>query len=626
MDVFFGTSTAQVPLVGAAEAVAPDPDALSAAARVLAGAERPVLVLGGDVWTGRAEEAARRLAEELQIPVVPNGQGRGVVPSSSPLSVSGARSAAFGRADVVVVVGTPLDFRLGYGVFGGKEGAPPAQVVHVADSPAGVSSHATLAAGVSGDLALVLTGLLEEVGRLGPRDTSAWREDLTQRSAAQAAKDAELRGAGGDKVHPVRVYGELEQVLEPDAVVIGDGGDFVSYAGKHVPSEQPGCWMDPGPYGCLGTGLGYAMAARIARPSSQVCLLLGDGAAGFSLMDVDTLVRHDLPVVMVVGNNSMWGLEKAPMQLLYGYDVAADLRPGTRYDQVVTALGGGGELVERPEDLSAALRRAFDSGVPLLRQRPHRSRRRLPASDHRRLSPLLGEEVLGYELGSPHGQLGDDGVQLTAPALRRVGVALALGEAEQRPERHELVPDGGDAGPGRHPLPVAPEGGDEERAGTVGITLSLGDGGDTLAADRQVPLPPAVRRVRPRQPLRDLQPRREMTLRRRQVPPRHRHLPQPFPAERQVPLPPAVRRVRPRQPLRDVQPGREVTLRRNQVPPRHRHVPQPVAADRQVPAATRCSTGPPPPTAARCPARPRSDPPPQSGPPAPPQRPPACCG
>src|SRR3954451_23106017 len=114
---------------------------------------------------------------------------------------------------------------------------------------------------------------------------------------------------------------------------------------------RPGHWLDPGPFGCLGTGAGYAIAARIAHPSSQVVLLLGDGAAGFSLMDVDTLVRHRLPVVIVVGNNSVWGLEKGPMQMIYGYDVAAELTPRTRYDDVVRALGGAGEMVTDPRGI-----------------------------------------------------------------------------------------------------------------------------------------------------------------------------------------------------------------------------------------------------------------------------------
>ena len=180
------------------------------------------------------------------------------------------------------------------------------------------------------------------------------------------AGDQALLDSDADPIHPMRIYGELTKLLAGDAVVIGDGGDFVSYAGKYVEPGQPGGWLDPGPYGCLGTGLGYAIAARVARPSAQVVLLLGDGASGFSLMDVDTLVRHRLPVVMICGNNGIWGLEKHPMQALYGYDVAADLQPECRYDQVVTALGGAGELVTKPGEIGAALRRAFDSGVPYL--------------------------------------------------------------------------------------------------------------------------------------------------------------------------------------------------------------------------------------------------------------------
>ena len=148
--------------------------------------------------------------------------------------------------------------------------------------------------------------------------------------------------------------------------MIGDGGDFVSFAGKFVEPKRPGGWLDPGPYGCLGAGLGAAIAARLARPSAQVVLLLGDGAAGFSLMDVDTLVRHHLPVVMVMGNNSAWGLEKGPMQMLYGYDVIADLAPRTAYHEVVRALGGAGEAVTDPRQVGPALDRAFASGVPYL--------------------------------------------------------------------------------------------------------------------------------------------------------------------------------------------------------------------------------------------------------------------
>jgi acetolactate synthase-1/2/3 large subunit len=366
MDEFFNTATVTLPTGGRPRGAEPDTDAIDRIARLLADAERPVLILGTDVWADGAEVAALELVESSGLPAITNGMGRGVVPGGHPLLVTKARGKALGGADLVVVVGTPLDFRLGYGVFGGKEGAQPARVVHVADSPEQVSSHAELAASVSGDLTAALSALATALDRTDRTSWKAWVEDLQAAVAEAAARDALLLEAEADPIHPARIYGELLPRLADDAVVIGDGGDFVSFAGKYVEPQRPGGWLDPGPYGCLGAGLGSAIAARLARPSAQVVLLLGDGAAGFSLMDVDTLVRHDLPVVMVMGNNSAWGLEKGPMQMIYGYDVAADLAAQTRYDEVVRALGGAGETVTDPRHIGPALDRAFAAGTPYL--------------------------------------------------------------------------------------------------------------------------------------------------------------------------------------------------------------------------------------------------------------------
>ncbi len=366
MDEFFNTATSAVPAVVTTRGADPDTDAIDRIARLLADAERPVLILGTDVWADGAEREALDLVESAGLPAITNGMGRGVIPGGHPLLVTKARGKALNTADLVVVVGTPLDFRLGYGVFGGKDGAEPARVVHVADSPGQVSSHAALADSVSGSLAAVLTGLAAALDRADRRSWKAWVEDLQATVKEAAARDAELLTAEADPIHPARIYGELLPRLADDAVVIGDGGDFVSFAGKYVEPQRPGGWLDPGPYGCLGAGLGSAIAARLARPSAQVALLLGDGAAGFSLMDVDTLVRHDLPVVMVMGNNSAWGLEKGPMQMIYGYDVAADLAQQTRYDEVVKALGGAGERVTDPKEIGPALDRAFAAGTPYL--------------------------------------------------------------------------------------------------------------------------------------------------------------------------------------------------------------------------------------------------------------------
>ncbi|MCD9199140.1 acetolactate synthase [Aeromicrobium wangtongii] len=369
MDEFFNSSAPGHESRGRTrDVIEPDTDDLRRIAGLLTDAARPVLVLGTDVWADGAEDAALHFVTETGIPVIANGMGRGIVPGGHPQLVTKARSTSFNTADLVIVVGTPLDFRLGYGVFGGKDGATPARTVHLADSPGQVSGHAELAGSASGDLTAVFTGLLAALQSApGSRpDWTPWLSTLQTEVAAATARDNELLTAEADPIHPARIYGELLPRLADDAVVIGDGGDFVSFAGKFVEPKRPGGWLDPGPYGCLGAGMGAAMAARITRPSSQVVLLYGDGAAGMSLMDVDTLVRHDLPVVMVVGNNSAWGLEKGPMQWIYGYDVAADLAPQTRYDQVVTALGGGGEMVTDPREIGPALDRAFASGIPYL--------------------------------------------------------------------------------------------------------------------------------------------------------------------------------------------------------------------------------------------------------------------
>jgi acetolactate synthase-1/2/3 large subunit len=363
MDQLFSRAEVQVPAAVVPRGATPDPDALQGIGELLGRAERPVLILGTDVWADGAEVAALELVEELGVPTITNGMGRGIIPGGHPMLVTKARSIALGQSDLVVVVGAPLDFRLGYGSFGGKEGAPPASVVHVADSTDGLAQHVELAGAAAGDLALCLQGIAKA---FTGADWTPWVEKLQAGVRAGIERDGALLGAEADPIHPARIYGELLPRLADDAVVIGDGGDFVSFAGKFVEPKRPGCWLDPGPYGCLGAGLGAAMAARIARPSSQVVLLLGDGAAGMSLMDVDTLVRHQLPVVMVVGNNSAWGLEKGPMRFLYGYDVAADLAPETAYHDVCKSLGGEGEALRDPREIGPALDRAFASGVPYL--------------------------------------------------------------------------------------------------------------------------------------------------------------------------------------------------------------------------------------------------------------------
>ena len=337
-------------------APAPDPQALDRAVGLLAAAHRPVIMAGTNVWWGHGEAALLRLAEELHIPVLMNGMARGVVPADHPMAFSRVRGKALGEADVALIVGVPMDFRLGFGkVFG-----PETQLI-VADRGEPVREHPrAIAAGLYGDLTSILTALAATVGTAH----HGWVDELrTAETAARAQEKAEL---ADDRIplHPMRVYAELAPLLDRDAIVVIDAGDFGSYAGRVIDSYLPGCWLDSGPYGCLGSGPGYALAAKLARPDRQVVLLQGDGAFGFSGMEWDTLVRHEVPVVSVIGNNGIWALEKHPMEALYGYSVVAELRPGTRYDEVVRALGGHGELVSAPAELRPALERAFASGLP----------------------------------------------------------------------------------------------------------------------------------------------------------------------------------------------------------------------------------------------------------------------
>ena len=215
-----------------------------------------------------------------------------------------------------------------------------------------------VAAECYGALPPTLAALRDAAGA-GPLASEPWIAELrASETEKRGAERAELED-GRSPLHPMRLYAELAKVLDRDAIVIGDGGDFVSYAGRVVDSYQPGCWLDPGPFGCLGTGPGYALAAKLARPDSQVVLLLGDGAFGFSGMEFDTLARHGVNIVGVMGNNGIWALEKHPMEFLYGYSVAAELRPETRYDEVVEALGGHGELVRAPGEVRAGARARF---------------------------------------------------------------------------------------------------------------------------------------------------------------------------------------------------------------------------------------------------------------------------
>ncbi len=338
-----------------------DGAAIERAAELLRGAERPVIMAGTDLYWGHGEQALLELAETLRIPVFLNGLARGCVAADNELFFSRTRSQALKGSDVALVVGVPMDFRL---AFGGAFGEDTEIVVIDVAEPARPHPRAP-AVECYGALGATLEDLCAAAGG-NALASEPWIAELRSAESERREGERAEREDARAPLHPMRLYAELSAMLDRDAIVIGDGGDFVSYAGRVIDSYQPGCWLDPGPFGCLGTGPGYALAAKLAHPERQVVMLVGDGAFGFSGMEFDTLARHGVNVVGVMGNNGIWALEKHPMEFLYGYSVAADLRPGTRYDQIVETLGGHGELVERPEQMRLALERAFSSGKPAL--------------------------------------------------------------------------------------------------------------------------------------------------------------------------------------------------------------------------------------------------------------------
>ncbi|OLD50269.1 MAG: hypothetical protein AUI42_04155 [Actinobacteria bacterium 13_1_40CM_2_65_8] len=336
----------------------PDPDAVERTAQLIRDAERPAMIAGGSVWWSHAELELKALVEGSHLPLCVNGMARGMLPPGHPLFFPRARGPALGEADLILVVGVPLDFRLNFGrapVF-----AEDARLV-VIDVDAH-RKHRTAEVSMYGDVRAALAALGQAAA--GVPEKRPWLEHLRASEAKVRARDEAMTHSDSSPVHPARLIAEVDRFCDPTAIYVGDGGDFVSFAGRLIERPKPGLWIDPGPFGSLGSGPAYAMAAKLAHPERQVILLSGDGAFGFSAMEFDTMVRHRIPVLCVVGNNGIWALEKHPMESMLGMSVASDLAPRTRYDKVVEALGGHGELVERPDQIRPALERAFASGLP----------------------------------------------------------------------------------------------------------------------------------------------------------------------------------------------------------------------------------------------------------------------
>jgi len=338
---------------------APDPDLVVKAAALLEQAKRPVIMAGTAVWWCDAAEPLRQLAERIQAPVFLNGAGRGCIPPTHPLYFTASRRKALEGADTILAIGTRMDFRLNHG----QPPLIPAQAnliwFDLAGEDIGVNRGA--AVGLAGDVGLSMKQLTEATKQLSQEE---WLSYIRMEERRGLERDSAALNSDAVPVHPMRFCREIRDFIDEDTTVVGDGGDIVSYGAKVINVAKPGYWLDAGPMGCLGTGTGYAMAAQLARPGKKVLILHGDGAFGLNGMEFESMVRQKLPVVSIIGNDGAWGQIKHPQKSIIGHATAAELTPGIRYDKMVEALGGYGELVERPEDIRPALERAFASGLP----------------------------------------------------------------------------------------------------------------------------------------------------------------------------------------------------------------------------------------------------------------------
>jgi acetolactate synthase-1/2/3 large subunit len=312
-------------------------------------------------WSGAGEEL-QSLTAVLNAPVFLNGLGRGAVPPDHPSYLSYARHAALKDADVILVVGAPFDFRLSYG-------RPPAwardaKIIQIDADASEIGRNRDVDIGIVGDAGAVLGQLIEETGGKKRHD-SGWLDSLRRVHEEGIARDEEWMSSDMVPIHHLRVIGELRHFLGPDDIVIGDGGFFVNFAARVLKIYKSGHWLDPGPMGCLGVGPGFAIAAKLAYPGKQVVLLSGDGAFGFNGMELETMSRHGINVVTIVGNDGAWGMEKH-VSVWKDRPIATDLSRSTRYDLIAEAMGCHGEFVEQPHQLRPALERAFGAGRPSL--------------------------------------------------------------------------------------------------------------------------------------------------------------------------------------------------------------------------------------------------------------------
>ncbi|MFC7340499.1 thiamine pyrophosphate-binding protein [Saccharopolyspora griseoalba] len=370
LDASVPVESARVPAAGgyrASTRQAGDPDAVEKLADLLVKAEKPCILLGSQTWTCRATDSAVKLVRELNVPAFCNGAGRGTLPPADPLHFQLARRYAFQNSDLIIILGTPFDFRMGYG----KRLSPEATVVQIDLDYRTVGRNRDVDLGIVGDADAVLTAVAQAAsGRAdnGAGSRKGWVQELREVETAAYQKRLPRQLSESSPIDPYRLVHEINEFLTEDSIYIGDGGDIVTFSGQVIQPKSPGHWMDPGPLGTLGVGVPFAMAAKHAMPNKEVVCLFGDGALSLTGWDFETMVRFGLPFVGIVGNNSSMNQIRYGQIAKYGEDRGrvGNTLGDVEYSKFAQMLGGYGEEVRDPAEIAPALRRARESGKPSL--------------------------------------------------------------------------------------------------------------------------------------------------------------------------------------------------------------------------------------------------------------------
>jgi acetolactate synthase-1/2/3 large subunit len=371
VDLFTGKAetAAEAPLMPADPRPVPSSVEVDRVLALLEAAERPVVIAGSGIWWSGAEAELREFVERTSLPLYTVTMAKGAVPDEHPLCLGYADPAlnhavqkAFREADLFLVLGKRIDYRLALG--GARLFSPSARFIQVDIHPQELGMNRALELGICADVRTTLQALLDALGsrrwQAGP-----WLAHLRSLADEWQARLNCAAQEGSAPLHPATFYGELRKALPPDVLYSWDGGDFTHWGRCLMPAGGPGRWLRLGPLATIGSGLPNSLALQLANPGKPVVLITGDGSLGFYLAELDTAVRHKLPVVMIVGNDACWGIERQLQLATVGGEetVACDLRE-TRYDRIMQGFGGGGESVATLDQVRPAVERAFASGVP----------------------------------------------------------------------------------------------------------------------------------------------------------------------------------------------------------------------------------------------------------------------